>query len=84
MNDKTKIANILKELNRHYPQSRTALHFRTPLEILIATILSAQCTDQRVNEVTKILFKKYRTAQDYAQAALSEPGSGHPLHRLLS
>jgi len=71
MNDKTKIANILKELNRHYPQSRTALHFRTPLEILIATILSAQCTDQRVNEVTKILFKKYRAAQDYAQAPLS-------------
>ncbi len=69
MSDKIKIANILKELKRHYPLSRTALHFRSPLEILIATILSAQCTDQRVNEVTKVLFKKYRTARDYAQAA---------------
>jgi len=49
-------------------QFRTMLHFESPIEILVATILSAQCTDARVNIVTRELFKKYRTVRDYAQA----------------
>ncbi len=50
----------------------TALNFCTPLQLLVATILAAQCTDERVNEVTKDLFKKYKTAEDYANANLEE------------
>ncbi|MEW6213976.1 MAG: endonuclease III, partial [Nitrospirota bacterium] len=52
------------------PNPRIALNFSNPLELLIATILSAQCTDVRVNEVTKSLFKKYKTAKDYVQTDL--------------
>jgi len=59
---------ILQALTRAYPDARIALDFGTPLELLIATILSAQCTDERVNMVTPALFKKYRTAADLAQA----------------
>jgi len=55
-------------LKRIYPDSQTALRHRNPVQLLVATILSAQCTDERVNEVTKTLFKKYRTAADYANA----------------
>jgi endonuclease-3 len=51
-----------------YPEPKIALHHRNPLELLIAVILSAQCTDARVNEVTATLFRKYRKAQDYAAA----------------
>ena len=60
-----KIIALLKE---EYPDAKTALNFKTPLDILVATILSAQCTDKRVNLVTESLFKKYRAAQDYAEA----------------
>lgn len=56
---------ILKRLKEHYPDARTALRFNTPLEILVATILSAQSTDKLVNIVTKRLFKKYKSAKDY-------------------
>jgi endonuclease-3 len=59
---------ILEQLDRAYPEAQCALHFRTPLELLIATILSAQCTDERVNIVTKELFKKYKTPADYTCA----------------
>ncbi len=59
---------ILGLLKKKYPHSRIVLHFSTPLELLIATILSAQCTDVRVNEVTKELFRKYRGVRDYANA----------------
>jgi endonuclease-3 len=58
----------LETLAQTYPDARCELDFRTPLELLVATILSAQCTDQRVNLVTSSLFKKYRAAQDYATA----------------
>jgi endonuclease III len=68
MNLKTQISHILQGLDLTYPQARCSLNFKNPLELLIATILSAQCTDKRVNEVTKTLFKKYKTAGDYAQA----------------
>jgi endonuclease-3 len=65
-------AQIAKRLAKAYPDATCALHFRTPLELLVATILSAQCTDVRVNLVTKDLFRKYRTAADYARAELPE------------
>jgi len=61
--------NILKTLAKTYPDApKTSLHYETPLQILVATILSAQCTDKRVNIVTKDLFKKYETVHDYAAA----------------
>ncbi|HEV8614713.1 MAG TPA: endonuclease III [Methylomirabilota bacterium] len=62
---------ILAALARAYPDAKIALDFGNPLELLVATILSAQCTDERVNMVTPALFKKYRTAHDYARAAPS-------------
>jgi endonuclease-3 len=57
-----------KELAALYPDAHCELDFTTPLELAVATILSAQCTDKRVNEVTPALFVKYRTAKDYASA----------------
>lgn len=63
---------VLARLRGHYPDARCALNHRNPLELLIATILSAQCTDQRVNLVTKDLFRTYRSASDYAAAPLKE------------
>jgi endonuclease-3 len=65
MPDAKKITALLL---KKYPNPRTALNFANPLELLVAAILSAQCTDRRVNEVTKALFKKYRNAGDYAGA----------------
>ncbi len=59
---------ITRLLLKRYPDPKIALRFETPLELLVAVILSAQCTDARVNEVTKTLFKKYRRAADYANA----------------
>jgi len=62
---------ITRLLLKQYPQPKLALHYRSPLQLLIAVMLSAQCTDQRVNEVTRELFKKYKTAADYAHARLA-------------
>ncbi len=59
---------IIKILRKTYPKSRTALYHETPLQILIATVLSAQCTDERVNKITPHLFKKYKTVLDFAKA----------------
>jgi endonuclease-3 len=67
-----RIKIILKKLEEHYPDAHCALHHSNPLELLVATILSAQTTDERVNIVTKELFKRYRTAKDYAQASLRD------------
>jgi len=64
-----KIWPILKKI---YPDAKTALKFKNPLELLIATILSAQCTDVRVNMVTKDLFKKYKSAKDLAKADIEQ------------
>lgn len=61
-------ARVAKLLAQTYPAAKCALNFRSPLELLIATILSAQCTDVRVNIVTNELFRKYRSAADYADA----------------
>ncbi len=63
---------IIAVLDRTYPEAKCELHHSKPLELLIATILSAQCTDKRVNIVAKELFKKYRSAADYANAPLAE------------
>jgi endonuclease-3 len=62
---------ITRRLLKHYPDPKLALRFKTPLQLLVATILSAQCTDARVNVVTAVLFKKYNTARDYARAVPS-------------
>ncbi len=72
MNKKERVIKIIKILKKRYPQSHTELNFKTPLEILVATILSAQCTDKKVNEVTPGLFKKYQNAKGFAQAELTE------------
>jgi endonuclease-3 len=63
---------ILSALKRVYPDAHCELNFKTPLQLLVATILSAQCTDKRVNIVTAELFKKYRSAKDFADAKISE------------
>jgi len=63
-----RIRPIIRKLKRRYPDAKCALHHEDPLELLVATILSAQCTDARVNIVTRDLFVKYRTAADYANA----------------
>ena len=63
---------IIAVLRATYPDAHCELHFSTPLELLVATILSAQCTDKRVNLVTAELFKKYRSAADFAAAPLAE------------
>lgn len=67
-----KVSKVIEILKEEYPNARTALRFRNPLELLVATVLSAQCTDQRVNRVTENLFQKYRSAKDYGKAELSE------------
>ncbi len=67
-----RVKKIFGVLKKAYPGTTVALHFGNPLELLIATILSAQCTDARVNIVTKDLFKKYTSPQDWARADLKE------------
>lgn len=67
-----KISKIIQLLQKEYPEAKTALEFSNPLEILVATILSAQCTDERVNKVTSPLFKKYKTVDDYANADIKK------------
>ncbi|HEY4590214.1 MAG TPA: endonuclease III, partial [Thermoanaerobaculia bacterium] len=63
---------ILARLRREYPETRLALDFQSPLQLLMATVLAAQCTDQKVNEVTPPLFRRYPTARDFAGADLAE------------
>jgi endonuclease-3 len=67
-----RVGKILPILEKVYPDARTALNFKNPLELLIATILSAQCTDVRVNMVTGEVFKKYKSAVDWAKADIKE------------
>lgn len=64
-----KVINILE---KERPDAKIELNFSNPLELLVATILSAQCTDERVNQVTPKLFRRYRTAEEYAKANLKE------------
>ncbi len=62
----TRRAEALRILSETYPDAKPALHFRTPFELLVATMLSAQCTDKQVNKVTDVLFAEYNTAADFA------------------
>jgi endonuclease III len=71
--DKTeRVKALLKGLRKLYPDAHCELDYKTPLELLIAVILSAQCTDVRVNKTTKALFKRYKSAADFAAAAPAE------------
>ena len=72
MTTRERVAQLVKAWPKVYPNARCELDFGNPLELLVATILSAQCTDKRVNMVTPALFKKYRTAKDYANARQAE------------
>ena len=73
MTKKERAALVTEALNREYgTEMMTYLHYETPWQLLFATILSAQCTDERVNLVTKELYQKYRTVEDFATAELSE------------
>src|SRR5262245_46944804 len=69
---KQKARRILRLLAKQYPDAHCALHYNDPLQLLIATILSAQCTDVRVNMVTPALFARYRSAKDFAEASPGE------------
>jgi len=69
---KSRAKKIVTRLRKIFPNPKIALEYQDPLQLLVATILSAQCTDERVNQVTKELFKKYRTARDYAEANVAE------------
>ena len=71
-NKKARVSKIIKIFKKKYTKIRSELHFANPLETLIATQLSAQCTDKRVNIVTKDLFKKYKSAKEYSKAPLKE------------
>jgi endonuclease-3 len=68
----TRVKKILPVLKKAYPAARCSLDHTSPLELLVATILSAQCTDERVNIVTRTLFAKYRSARDYASVPQEE------------
>jgi len=70
--EKRRVRQIIKLLRGEYPEARCSLDHTSPLELLVATILSAQCTDERVNAVTAGLFRKYRTWEDYASAPAAE------------
>ena len=69
---KARVAKVIELLEKQYPDAKTALNYSNPLQMLVATMLSAQTTDARVNIVTSSLFKKYRTPEDYANADIKE------------
>ena len=69
---KARVKHIFEILDPLYTQEKTALKYRTPFQLLISTILSAQCTDKQVNSVTKTLFKKYKKPQDFINAPIAE------------
>ncbi len=70
--EKKRVRQLIRVLRKEYPDARCSLDHSNALELLVATILSAQCTDERVNAVTAELFRKYRTWEDYASAPASE------------
>src|SRR3989344_4855440 len=69
---KQKVKSIIKELKKLFPKAQTALEYSSPWELLVAVILSARNTDKKVNEITKDLFKKYKTIEDYKNADLKD------------
>lgn len=70
MDIKERLSEIIERLKKEYPEPKTALSFKTPFDLLVATILSAQATDVHVNRVTETLFKKYKSVKDYATVPL--------------
>ncbi|GAW91568.1 endonuclease III [Calderihabitans maritimus] len=72
MTEQERVQKILSVLEELYPEARTALNFSNPFELLVATVLSAQCTDRQVNRVTAKLFRKYKTPGDYANLSPEE------------
>jgi endonuclease-3 len=70
--EKNRANEILRRLKKEYPLAKIALDFGTPFQLLISTILSAQCTDERVNQVTKKLFRKYKKPEDYLKVSSKE------------
>ena len=72
MDIKTRTKKIIQLLRENYPDAKIALDFKTPFQLLIATILAAQCTDERVNQVTKTLFEKYMGPQDFLSTPITE------------
>lgn len=72
MEEKKRTRDIIRRLKREYPDAHCSLNYSNPLELLIATILSAQCTDERVNIVTADLFRKYRAPEDYMNVSQEE------------
>jgi endonuclease-3 len=69
---KARTLKIIELLEKEHPDAKVALHYSNPLELLVATMLSAQTTDERVNKVTKTLFKKYKKPEDYAKAEVNK------------
>lgn len=76
MTKEEKVKKVIERLYKVYPHPKTALHFETPLQLLVATIMSAQTTDKLVNTLTPKLFERYKTAKDFANADLSELEQG--------
>ena len=72
LNPQQRALKVIELLEKEYPNAKTALNYTNPLELLVATMLSAQTTDERVNIVTQKLFKKYKTPEDYTNADLKE------------
>lgn len=70
MEIKKQLSEILRRLKKEYPEPKTALKFKNPFELLVATVLSAQTTDTHVNKVTEKLFKKYKSVKEYAEVPL--------------
>lgn len=68
---KARAAKIVRYLKKAYPEPKTELLYATPIQLVVAVMLSAQCTDKKVNEVTRALFKKYKTVKDFAEADLT-------------
>ena len=67
-----RMSNVVRLLTHEYPDSKCSLNYENPFQLLVATILSAQCTDERVNKVTSSMFKKYRDAKDFNSLPLSK------------
>ena len=80
---RARLAKILEGLDKLYPNVTCALNHSTPWELLVATILSAQCTDKRVNEVTPGLFTKYPTDRGFRECQPGRTGQRHPVNRVL-
>ncbi len=72
MEDSKRVQRIIALLTKEHSDAKVALHYGNPLELLVATVLSAQATDRQVNKVTEVLFKKYRAPEDYAKADLED------------